>query len=368
MHRSSRQGFTLIELLVVIAIIAVLIALLLPAVQMAREAARRTQCRNNLKQVGLAMHNYHDVFNLFPNGNMNWRWLQGGGFSFLNGNFSPQTAMLPYLEYGVLYNQFNFNFNPHVGAGSGGSWMNLTAINFRVEGFLCPSDVITPVALNYGVANGMNNFTQPVPCNNYRWCAGKSGWGGAAAAQFLGREGIFTRANTTKGIRDVVDGTANTAAFSERLRGPAVGGPASFKNTQLNFQMPDNAALTIDQRIEMGRAACEDAQFIANPPNYITNANYTRSGAFWARAAGVDTGYNHWLTPNKPSCRTIISGTRGSTRGSYTASSNHPGGVSVLMADGAVKFITDTINADIWHAIATTGLQEQIDNSASALF
>ena len=131
--------------------------------------------------------------------------------------------------------------------------------------------------------------------------------------------------------------------------------------------IPDpGVAAGVAARIEAHRAACENVVWSA--ATIVANGNYTRSGAFWARAAGVDTGYNHWLTPNRPSCRTAISGGRGATRGSYTASSNHGGGVNVLMSDGAVKFITDTVDKDIWHAIATTGEQEQIDNSGTALF
>src|SRR5262245_39635722 len=116
------QGFTLIELLVVIAIIAVLIALLLPAVQMAREAARRAQCRNNLKQIGLAMHNYHSTWEMFPGSNMQWNW----SGVYLTGKWSPQAQMLPYLENANIANSLNYNFNPNPWGDSGAFRTNTT--------------------------------------------------------------------------------------------------------------------------------------------------------------------------------------------------------------------------------------------------
>ncbi len=135
MIRLRRRGFTLIELLVVIAIIAVLISLLLPAVQSAREAARRAQCTNNLKQLGLALHNYHQAVGTFPMGNTI-------GYSYVGtqttwGTFSAQAQMLPYLEQTPLYNSCNFNWDVWYGTGAS---INGTVWNVKVNAFLCPSD------------------------------------------------------------------------------------------------------------------------------------------------------------------------------------------------------------------------------------
>ena len=135
---SHRRGFTLIELLVVIAIIAVLIALLLPAVQAAREAARRAQCVNNLKQIGLALHNYHTVHDCFPPGGLNTT--QPNGALVANGGWSAHAFMLSYLEGGTLYNSINFTFGPWAaGFGPLGSFMSQTINVTRVATFLCPS-------------------------------------------------------------------------------------------------------------------------------------------------------------------------------------------------------------------------------------
>src|SRR5262245_39729479 len=241
----NRRGFTLIELLVVIAIIAVLIALLLPAVQMARESARRTQCRNNLKQMGLALHNYHDVYNFFPNGNMSWRWIASGttyapAGSHLNGNFAPQVSMLPFIEYNELYNMFNFHFNPWPGTGSGGNIVNVTAISSRIEAYLCPSDNVPQAAW---IGNQAFIAQQIYPGNNYRWNMGRTGIQ-------LAREGPFTRADRIKGVRDCFDGTTFTAAFSERVIGSGFYGAATDKNSWYGFAVDPNAG-TVEQRLRI---------------------------------------------------------------------------------------------------------------------
>jgi prepilin-type N-terminal cleavage/methylation domain-containing protein/prepilin-type processing-associated H-X9-DG protein len=345
MNRATRSGFTLIELLVVIAIIAVLIALLLPAVQMAREAARRTQCRNNLKQIGLAMHNYHDTNGVFPGANMNWRWYG----AFLNGNFSPQVGMLPYMEYAALYNSFNFVSNPWPGTGSGGNHLNGTSIFARLEEFLCPSDIITGVQSTLSPSPGVVTW----PGNNYRWNNGRAGIN-MPQGQGYWRDGIFTRADRTRGIRDILDGTTNTVAMSERLKGPQVGGPASVRNLYFaNLTAPTGA--THKLMVEDHRNKCLAA-------SGALDTRYQIGGGQWAVAAGRYTGYNHWMTPNKASC--YWSGAAGSTRGSTTASSNHPGGVNCLMADGTVRFVGDSVDWSIWQALASTAGQEAIDNNA----
>src|SRR5436309_1859029 len=131
-----RTGFTLIELLVVIAIIGVLVALLLPAVQAAREAARRVQCTNNLKQIGLALHNYISVNDTVPPAALDTRIY--AGTTIANGGFSAQARLLPYLEQTPLYNAANFSLNAINNAP--GTWSNVTVISTRLAGFLCPSE------------------------------------------------------------------------------------------------------------------------------------------------------------------------------------------------------------------------------------
>jgi prepilin-type N-terminal cleavage/methylation domain-containing protein/prepilin-type processing-associated H-X9-DG protein len=352
-----RRGFTLIELLVVIAIIAVLIALLLPAVQMAREAARRSQCKNNLKQIGLALHNYHDVYNVFPNGNMNWRWYATPGTTYgpagstLNGNFAPQTSLLPFMEYASLFNAFNFATNPWPGTGSGGNIFNVTAISYRVETFLCPSDVTQPVAwigVTAGVI-GQNNY----PGNNYRWNMGRAGIQ-------ISREGLFSRSDRVKGVRDCNDGTTFTAAFSERVMGSSFYGTLTDKNSWYGFAVdPGVPALPTDitGRLKIFHDNCQ-----VFPGPY--NNRYPNSGGFWAIAAGRYTAYNHTMSPNQKSCFNSLRVAGGSTRGATTATSFHPGGVNVLMVDGTVRYVSDSVDLDVWWALATTSGQETISNSA----
>ncbi len=209
-----RRAFTLIELLVVIAIIAILIALLLPAVQMAREAARRTQCRNNLKQIGLAMHNYHDVFGTFPLGRMNVMvgatrtscppspggcWGEGP---------SPFVRLLPYVDASDIYNAWNmvrgYESTP-------GRTVQSTAVRQQLEWLLCPSDPqLRRGAFDAaGVANGHDASAGD---NNYR-----GNLGGRTHSQRFGN-GIF-HDDFAVSVRDIVDGLAHTAAFSERNKG-----------------------------------------------------------------------------------------------------------------------------------------------------
>ncbi|OYW19556.1 MAG: prepilin-type cleavage/methylation domain-containing protein, partial [Planctomycetales bacterium 12-60-4] len=185
-HRS--HGFTLIELLVVIAIIAILIALLLPAVQQAREAARRTQCRNNLKQLGLAMHNYHDNYLTFPQAHF-----QIQGASSWNGH-GIWVSVLPYLDQAPLYGQYNFSQDYTAGA-------NTTVRNARVAAFRCPSD-------KEYLGTGQ-------PGSNYAGC-GSSGinlWNSTS-------NGVFQRLASSS-IATCTDGTSNTVMLSELLHGDA---------------------------------------------------------------------------------------------------------------------------------------------------
>ena len=191
MPKIRRQGFTLIELLVVIAIIAVLIALLLPAVQSAREAARRSQCINNLKQIGLGLHNYHSTIDKFPMGNA--IAYSDPGVQTTWGTFSSLAMMLPYVEQTPLYNSCNFAWTVWYGTGNA---VNLTVWNVKVASFLCPSD---------GNA-GLNHF------NSYH-----ASYGTGTDPWSSNTNGIFAPENTAYGLRDITDGSSNTIAFVEGL-------------------------------------------------------------------------------------------------------------------------------------------------------
>ena len=225
LHR-RRLGFTLIELLVVIAIIAILIALLLPAVQQAREAARRTQCRNNLKQLGLAMHNYHDVHSIFPIGHQ-WRPYGAPSATLANGAGTPggcgwgwSAFLLPFLDAGNLYNQFNFNMSMAdcfctFGAPdlSFGPEQNKPLVATPMPWARCPSST-APEAYGWGTAPDPDFLTLAV--TSYKGCTGayNGGHGRVPEQGSQWTNGLFFRdSNIT--IRDISDGTSNTIMVGE---------------------------------------------------------------------------------------------------------------------------------------------------------
>ncbi len=226
MRQRTRAGFTLIELLVVIAIIAVLIALLLPAVQSAREAARRIQCVNNLKQIGLAMHNYHTCMGAFPMGSSIAPQNNSPGLAqSIWSAWSAQALMLGYLEQGPLYNACNFswavldasNFSGQANV-AGASDCNQTALLTNISMFMCPSDP------NVGQKQNNNNYAASYGATTtglYNWTAGPGApyTMGESAADSTG---LFT-IGMSYGLQTVTDGSSNTVAYAEALVGDANG-------------------------------------------------------------------------------------------------------------------------------------------------
>ncbi|RLS54389.1 MAG: DUF1559 domain-containing protein [Planctomycetota bacterium] len=342
-----RRGFTLIELLVVIAIIAVLIALLLPAVQQAREAARRSTCKNNLKQIGLALHNYHDVFNMFVYG-------KGGTNGYGNaarndGNYNRRSGMVSLLPYMDGAPQFNrIESGDATGTGVGGNpvppggaapWSGWTVWNMPIPGLRCPSDpgFNTPRGIsNYAFSRGdsyMYDRPGSVPLNN-RDAADNSG--------------LFCR-DRCFGVRDCVDGTSNTVAFSERCAANfGINGKAS----------PDirESTLTNVGIGAGGPGAClAAANAIKQGTRYTTwSAVKGKFSALWQDGQPEITSFTTCLGPNAPSCTDDGNGNADAAHAVLSPSSYHTGGVHALLTDGAVRFISDSIDTGNLGAVVNT--------------
>jgi len=362
MRRSS--GFTLIELLVVIAIIAVLIALLLPAIQQAREAARRSQCSNNLKQLGLALQNYQSTYagTFPPSGFDNWLY-----------SYSMKAYLLPYMDNKPVYDNLNFACNPMWGGvgSDGGSvgtsyfggdakpadnWgiVNTTAHSTRVKAFLCPSD--DQPGNNGGFPNaGVSNYTNNLGADRYitNWRPNgisytPSVWDGA-----LNEPGGIT-------INGISDGTTKTAAFSEWIKGHGTDlsgmGIAVYKGALNEVyegmgDPPSNGAVfgkmkTLDAMVQ----SCRVKATAGGPA-------WHWKGEMWVNGQGGRNGYSHTSPPNDPSCW-YGNSDRSVGEHSITASSQHAGGVHVAMCDGSVSFISDSIDIDLWRALGTRGFKD----------
>jgi len=379
----KRLGFTLIELLVVIAIIAVLISLLLPAVQSAREAARRAQCTNNMKQLGLAMHNYVSANELVPPMTVDYPQLVPN--SVPNQNLSQHARLLPYLEQNAAYNALNWTFGArwdgdgHSGAyayteppgsGAAGGPMSMpqyTVLCMQINSFLCPSDS-NPGSSGAYQLNGANKL---VGATNY--CV-NIGLNRRINGGIIGGNWAFNGPNyiatnwdgalkQTVGINSFVDGTSNTAIFSEWIKGPATGLPAPRNGLALIYMLPLSSG-TYPTDLQF-KQACDQVP--------VTNGNQMQSwkGEWWAY--GPTLLYSHTQTPNRTSCHYGDGGTDGNDnwewqyRGTLSltaASSNHPGGVNVLFMDGSVRFVKSTVNYQSWYAIATPNGGEVVSSDS----
>ena len=332
----QRSGFTLIELLVVIAIIAVLIALLLPAVQAVREAARRMQCTNNLKQIGLALHNYHASWNCFPVG---FLYAYRGVLPISSPSqyrWSALAQMAPQLEQANVFNALNFDFPiAHMPtAGPTPFWpyfpANTTAMATQVALFLCPSDGAPPPAAGTGPTN-------------YAFCSGDGSNGGDAT----NADGAFIL-GLPQSVATVTDGSSQTAAASEQLLG--IAGPYS-QTTPTPVPLPWTRAMARVVAGPLTDAACAVAG-----DGWLLN-----KGSSWWDGNYQNALYNHYLAPNasRPDCIVYHN------PGWKAARSSHPGGVNALFCDGHVAFVKDTINLGIWRAVSTRAGGEVV--SADAL-
>ncbi len=337
-RRLLRRAMTLLELLVVVAIVAILIAILLPAIQHAREAARRTGCRSNLKQLGLALQNYHAAYNCFPPGNhAGWK----GSGAVGESGISALAMLLPYLDQRALYNAINFEHpasqgddlnRPWVrGAPYFGQFVNTTAYFSQVFGFLCPSDSLENYPGHKGV--GATSYA-----GNY-----SSGY------QIAGSNGVlFWSDQGLVRLSGITDGTANTVAMSEWIRGDDDGELLSIRSDV--FQLTQD--LSQPNQFEQFVETCRSVR-----ANYNTSVggfrHWSYRGEYWILGDVGRTLYNHVLPPNSTNCTH-----RGRMFGEFLpgaigASSWHSGGVHVMACDGSVRCISDAIELRIWRAIAT---------------
>jgi prepilin-type N-terminal cleavage/methylation domain-containing protein len=302
----AARGFTLIELLVVIAIIAILIALLLPAVQQAREAARRTQCRNNLKQICLALHNYESTHTVFPPGTL--------GFPKV---FSAFAHLLPYVDQANLRNLINFNDNPlPFGLPAPDGATNDAAAKTKIPLLLCPSDRDAIPGNVYG----------PI---NYVACVGSGEVDDGNVS--LGDGVIYARSKTK--FRDVTDGTSNTVAFSESILGNGVVG---------GVLVGDKAREVLEFPLgTFNHHDCHDG---------VGGTWSGLRGAKWINGHYGDTLYNHHFPPN---FKNWDCGNAFHNKGATAARSMHVGGVMAGLCDGSVRFVSENIDLDVWHGLST---------------
>jgi len=332
-RRPVRFGFTLIELLVVIAIIAVLIALLLPAVQSARETARRAQCTNNLKQLALACLNYESAIGAFPMGNQGYRFPScGANFPIDAPIYSTFAYILPYLEGSNNYNAYNFIWNF---AGI----TNTTAQSTQVNAYNCPSDMqftqsppgdVQYVHSSYATNRGRNeniNFNWangPAPdptAQNYWNCNGDPG------------DGMFGWQYSVK-VANVIDGLSNTFLFGEVSR--FVDEPASpFSVGNVTFEFLDDYS---------NNCLHPTSGAFVIP---VLNAPPDKTGAVFAACFAIAVFPPDWITV--PACLSL---------GQYGFRSLHPGGANFAMSDGSVKFIKNSINVKTYRGLGTRAMGE----------
>ena len=336
---APRRGFTLVELLVVIAIIGILIGLLLPAVQKVREDANRTKCANNLKQIGLACHNYESAFSCLP---------PGAGplpdqvlFPTSNQRPSLQVMILPYVEQGNKYNQFDLTQDVNASAA------NAAARNQDVPFYLCPSDS-SPARQPLTGQVGRSNYFGSIGGNAY--CRPSSGGQGGLffveiKTQVLAQGG---RPGAVR-IADITDGTSNTAMMAEIIRGNNVTG-APFQPQDPRLITP---WVTDGQRVINGVDTFPGC-------NSLSGSALRYAGLQYYRNLIATSLYSHTVPPNFKGGDCLDNTQRPGELPSSTlwaahlaARSYHPGGVNVVFGDGAVHFVGDAIDPTVWHSVGT---------------
>ncbi len=381
MSQSRHRGFTLIELLVVIAIIAVLISLLLPAVQSAREAARRAQCVNNLKQIGLAMHNYHTGMGVFPLGSSIAPQQDVPNQQSIWSAWSAQAMMLGFLDQSPIYNSCNFswavldtsNFSGSANVASSSNY-NQTVLYTNLAIFMCPSDP------NVGQRQNNNSYAASYGATT----SGCYNWNSNASVNWVSLEnpgestGVFT-IGKCYGLQSIIDGSSNTVAYSEALVGDSNGSefagnttnPSRYRGNYITGSVTTAAGAEKMLNIQ-GSAALifQSLQECQNAFQTSLTSIQDDRGFRWCMGT---TGWSMFNTVQLPSDPKYPNGgcRDGGTPGqfpndgfSYGASSTHPGGANVLFGDGSVKFIKSSISYQTWWSLGTRNGGEVISADA----